>query len=147
MGLQTHESFDDNECDFVGLHFSGTDHQIRLSWRRIWRFKLGIEFLLDRGVATGHELQIIIGHITWAMLARRESLAILDACYAFARSGEMFHRLWKAVVRELRTVVYLLPLKIVEASITWSEKVYCTDSSDTRYGVMTRQINGDTVAH
>ena len=41
-GLQTHEHFDDTECDFVGLHFSGTDHTIRIAWRKVWRLKLGI---------------------------------------------------------------------------------------------------------
>ena len=68
-----------------------------MSWARVWRIRLAILHLLDKGVASGHDVQIIVGHITWAMLLRREALAILSAVYAFARLGSDPIRLWATV--------------------------------------------------
>ena len=45
---------------------------------------MAVKYVLDRGVASGHDIQVLVGHITWAMLLRREALAILSSVYAFA---------------------------------------------------------------
>ena len=42
--------------------------------------------LLARGRASGEFMQVILGHITWCCLLRREALSVLHAVYAFERA-------------------------------------------------------------
>ena len=65
--LDTHEAFEGSECDFVGLHFDGQRHRVRMKWDRVWRIRMAVKYILDRGVASGHDIQVLVGHITWAM--------------------------------------------------------------------------------
>ena len=115
---------------WMGFHFDGNAHQIRLSWTRVWRLRYAIEYVLKRGFASGHDIQVLLGHITWAVLLRREALSILSSCYAFARLGDGDVRLWASVSCELRQIVSLLPLFICDTGIVWSTKVFCTDSKE-----------------
>ena len=97
---------------------------------------MAVKYIPDRGVASGHDIQVLVGHITWAMLLRREALAILSSVYAFARLGTEPIRLWENVRCELRQVADLLPLFFCDTGIGWSEKVMCTDSCDFGFGVL-----------
>ena len=107
---------------------------------------MAVKYILDRGVASGHDIQVLVGHITWAMLLRREALAILSSVYAFARLGTELVRLWETVRCELRQVADLLPLFFCDTGIGWSEKVMCTDSCDSAFGVLKRTIDPEIVA-
>ncbi|CAK0857394.1 unnamed protein product, partial [Prorocentrum cordatum] len=40
--------------------------------KNLWRLRCGIEAVLRRGVCSGSALQVIMGHITWIALLRRE---------------------------------------------------------------------------
>ena len=63
-----------------------------------------VQYVLDSGVASGHDIQVLAGHITWAMLLRRKALAILSSVYVVARVGTEPVRIWETVRRELRQV-------------------------------------------
>ena len=63
-----------------------------------WRLRLGILHVLQVGKITGEQMERLIGHVTWAMMLRRESLAILGSVYAFIRvAWENPTPLWSAV--------------------------------------------------
>ena len=63
---------------------------------------------------------MLLGHITWAMLLRREALALLGSVYAFARQDAALPlRLWSSVRKELRWVASLLPLFATDTSLQW----------------------------
>eukprot|EP00959_Pyramimonas_sp_CCMP1952_P195104 4079823-Pyramimonas_sp.AAC.1 len=82
-GLVVHELEEGStDCAFLGMELSGG---IRSSIKRrnIWRLRLGIEELISRRCCSGAMLQVLVGHITWACLLKREALVALDACYAF----------------------------------------------------------------
>ena len=68
--LDTHEAFHDCECDFVGLAFDRRRgrHIVCLKWDRFRRLRFAIEYVLDRGAASGRDIQIPVGRITLAML-------------------------------------------------------------------------------
>ena len=36
-----------SNTDFVGLHFDGSSHEVRISWSRLWKIKLAIDFLFQ----------------------------------------------------------------------------------------------------
>eukprot|EP00959_Pyramimonas_sp_CCMP1952_P191535 4004940-Pyramimonas_sp.AAC.1 len=39
--------------------------------------------MLRRRRASGHPVRVVVGHLPWASMARREALGILNATYAF----------------------------------------------------------------
>ena len=145
-GYPVHETVEcDSELDFIGLHLDGSAHEVRLGWRRIWRMRLAIRFLLERGKCSGLQLERVIGHLTWAAMLRRESLSVLSSCYSFSRqlqSGTA--RLWPTVRRELRQFAALLPLLCAEIGLPWDSTAYCSDSSDTGYAVLSRDVGVST---
>ncbi|CAK0803320.1 unnamed protein product, partial [Prorocentrum cordatum] len=71
----------------LGWEFSDECPQVRASPRRVWRLRLGIEGLLERGFATGRDLEAIIGHFTFAARIRPEALCVFSAAYAFSQRG------------------------------------------------------------
>ena len=110
---------------------------VRPTPRRIWKIRLGIEELLRRGSATGKEMQVVIGHVSFCFLLRRELLSTLGAVYAFGRRAEGVKMvLWPAVRRELRWAVALLPLVYRRLDAGWHGRVMATDASPTGLGAV-----------
>ena len=84
LGLTVHEEEPARATgQFVGLHFNGESGFISISPKRIRNIKSAIDELLSQQFCTGRTLQLLAGHCTWAMMTRREGLAILNSCYAF----------------------------------------------------------------
>ena len=60
------------------------------------------EDLIRQKFATGKTIEILTGHITWAMMLRRESLSVLHRVYSFAREyRNTFCRIPPKVLHEL----------------------------------------------
>ena len=57
----THEAFEGSECDFVGLRFDRRHQRVRMKWERVWRICMAVQYVLDRGVAGGHDTQVLVG--------------------------------------------------------------------------------------
>ena len=57
---------------FAGLELDGVALTARVSWRRIWILYFGITYVLTLSELSGAQLECMLGHITWAMLVRRE---------------------------------------------------------------------------
>ena len=64
------------ECVFAGLDFDGVEHTARVSTKRGWRIALAIKHILRCKSVSGKALEHLIGHFTWAALARREVFRI-----------------------------------------------------------------------
>ncbi|CAE8644665.1 unnamed protein product [Polarella glacialis] len=121
-------------CDFVGLRFDGKLGTVRIKPDRIRKIRSAIQELLLRNQCSGAQLEGLIGHATWAILMRREGLALLNHSYAFiAAHSEQQVRLWPAVRRELRQVAALCV------------GVIASDSSPYGAGVCQRRLNPDFI--
>ena len=130
--LPCHDFIDEtNVCDFVGLHLDGARHETRVSWKRVWRLRLGIAHALSMPQLSGKEVEILVGHCTWIGLLRRESLSIFSSVYAFIKRFKKSRGVpWFSVRRELTQFSALLPLLVPEWDLEWSPQVVCTDSSE-----------------
>ena len=64
------------EQKFTGLTFSRDTGRIALSRERMWKIRLALMEVATRKVASGDELQTLLGHYCWAALLRRPLLSI-----------------------------------------------------------------------
>ena len=97
-GLIPGEIEETDEQVFVGLNFDRRSGRIAVKSERIWRLRLAGEELLRRGNATGEQMRRYLGHVTWAMLMRKECLCLVSAAYRFVSwSGPRRCQLWPAV--------------------------------------------------
>lgn len=147
LGLTVHEEESaSRQATFVGLHFNGDTGFIGLKPQRILKLQKAIRELLHRNFASGDLLQLILGHVTWAMMCRREGLSILKTCYAFVHHNMSKPcRLWPSVRFELDTIASLLPLFRSRVNVGWSKDVCASDSSPFGYGICHRQGQGDII--
>ena len=89
LGFTVHELETASTCTaFIGLETS--DGLIRVKRARLWKLRRAIECVLSRDCCSGALLEVLLGHATWLMLLRRESLSILHACYHFIQT--CYHR-------------------------------------------------------
>eukprot|EP00959_Pyramimonas_sp_CCMP1952_P007620 158985-Pyramimonas_sp.AAC.1 len=88
--------------------------------RNLWRLRHALDELLARSRVSGHFLRVIVGHITWSSLDRRERLSLLHATYAFIEAaGPSPFRLWESISQELEGVRNLLLLSCVDLQADW----------------------------
>ena len=135
------------EQEFIGLTMENNIGQIRISRKRMWRFKFAIDELRRRGRCSGAALQKLIGHLTYACILRREMLSLLSACYAFVEAFKTSAgKLWDSVDRELRWFASLLPLCFADSSRQWSSHVHCNDAPPAGYGVCASRCDPNIIA-
>ncbi|CAE7422123.1 unnamed protein product [Symbiodinium natans] len=146
-GLTVHELEEAKHSgDFVGLHFNGLGGFVSIKPSRIHKIKSAIDDLLHRQFCSGRVLQTILGHLTWASMGRRESLAILNSCYAFVhQKGEHSGRLWPSVRKELEWFSAVLPLLRMKINCGWSQDITASDSSPWGLGVCLRTLEKQEV--
>ena len=147
LGLTVHEEEEAQHTgQFVGLHFNGHTGFVSISPKRLRNIKVAIDELLQQQWCSGRTLQLLTGHITWAMMARREGLSILSSTYAFINQlGSQKGRLWPAVRKELGWVSSLLPLFRMRISCGWANDITASDSSTWGLGVCCRKLDKDVV--
>ncbi len=143
-GLSVHEEVAaDFESEFVGLHFNGHSGVVSIKPSRIRKLQRAIHELLERNFATGHLVQLLLGHITWALMCRREGLSLVNTGYAFVHKHyDVPTRLWPRLRTELSRIADLLPLFRVQINSGWSEDVTASDSSPYGYGICHRSLQG-----
>ncbi|CAK0856473.1 unnamed protein product, partial [Prorocentrum cordatum] len=113
VGLRVHTSEPAaDSCRFLGMELR-RGRWPAIKGRSVWKLRCAIEELLRRGRASGHLVRILVGHLTWAPMVRREALGLLDATCAFIVStGAEVQTLWPAVRTELWRSRCLLPLLV-----------------------------------
>ena len=137
LGLRIHEIAEPStSITFAGLEFDGSAHTIRVSTSRVWKLRLGIDHLLSCFRVHGKSLEIVMGHLTWAALSRREFLSIFNSVYKFiGEHQDCSGALWGSVREELFLARSLLPLLFSEFDLPWNPTLTCTDSCETGFGV------------
>ena len=131
-----------HNTSFVGLNFDGIKGTVSLKPGRIIKLQKAIRELVERNFCSGELMQLILGHITWALMTRREGLSILKSCYAFVHQNQSKAcRLWPSVRWELQTIAALLPLFKGRINVGWSDDLIASDSSPFGCGVCHRKIS------
>lgn len=133
--------------EFIGLFFNGEKGYVSVKPSRLLKLRAGVQDLLNRQFCTGHTVQLVLGHCTWAMMARRESLSLLHHSYSFCHQHfNQPTRIWPSVRQELHWIISILPLLRCKINNGWSCDVTASDSSPWGLGVCERKISTTTAA-
>ena len=148
QGMVVHEvTAASTDTTFAGVQFGDGGRRLAVKPERVWRLRAAIDEVLRRGRLSPRGLEVLLGHITWAMLLRREALALLGSVYAFARQVSALPlRLWASVRKELRWVASLLPLFATDTSIGWCQKITASDASLFGAGVCSARFPAHSVS-
>ncbi|CAK0900473.1 unnamed protein product, partial [Prorocentrum cordatum] len=115
---------------FTGLTFDQEAAAVSLSPSRLWRLRLGLRELADRGFCSGDEMLQVLGHCTWTALLRRGLLSIFSMSYKFADwAGPRRRRLWKGVAAELWAASALIAFAFCDAKRVVDPGVLVSDAS------------------
>ena len=145
-GLTVHEI---GECEPVtkvlGWQYE-PGHLFRPGRDRIWKIRMAVRQLLRQGCSSGHQLERLVGHMTFASLGKREMLSILGETYTFIRK---FHGqavpIWKSVRKELQTWEFLSPLIVQDLGSSWSTDLIAVDASEWGLGAVMREAKIEEV--
>ncbi|CAK0824569.1 unnamed protein product, partial [Prorocentrum cordatum] len=86
QGVTVHETEVTCECGVaLGIEVGGARGWARPTAKRFWRARDSIQEVLRRGVCSGHELEVPVGHVTFVALIRRGLLPILHGAYRFVK--------------------------------------------------------------
>eukprot|EP00971_Amphidinium_carterae_P305868 6078462-Amphidinium_carterae.1 len=135
--LELHdESNTTTEVDALGVSLSAEHGCVRVSTKKFFKVWNAIGQLLRKGTATGLQLQMLVGHMTFLGLIERSCLSILHAVYAFVlKNGEQKVRLWPSVIDELRAFRSVMVLLSADWKREWSSTVLASDASEYGWGV------------
>ena len=141
LGLQVHEQVSaTNDGEFIGLRLHRNHLSVKPS--RIWKVRFALMKLVNFRRVSGKVLEIIVGHITWIMLIRRESLSLLQDTYKFIHQHkDSFGDMPPTVRKELMNVSAILPLLRVCLTSQWDPRVHASDASSSGLGVCSRLID------
>lgn len=132
------------EC--VGMEINGQDLTCGLSAVKLQKLTRRTAALLQRRQASGVEMARLVGHWTWAFLARRPVFAVFNAVYRYVETaGCRVFQLWSGVERELRMAIALAPLLFSSLSARWFHRVLATDASEFGQGVVATQLSDRVV--
>ncbi len=137
--LPLHEIVDDvTLIDSIGFELDGIRKICRSSKDKRWRLRLGTQAFLRRTLVSGQQLEALLGHWTFGMLANRPSLSIFKSAYRFVRAHyRVPSKLWPSVPRELRNALGIQPLLYSCWSRSFSTTVTCSDACVTGYAAHT----------
>jgi len=147
-GLTTHDTeLHSNFGDVLGVELNSELKCTRLTAKRYWRLERGLGAALARRCLSGKDVEILVGHCTFAGLIFRQSLSIFHACYAYVQSaGEKKCVIWPSVRQELQSFKDILPLLESDWELPWNERVTATDSSGYGYGECVSDWGADEAA-
>ena len=136
LGIPIHEVSDaSTRGEFLGLELD--DGIFTIKKRRLWKLKYAIETILQRRRASGHILEVLVEHVTWALMLRRDGLSIIDHCYRFVKDHHnKCVPMPPGVLRELRHIRALLPLFRASVHSEWSGSTHASDASPFGLGVL-----------
>ena len=129
---------------FVGLHFNHGEVSIKPS--RLLKLRAAISGVLERRRLSGHALEVVLRHVTWALMVRREALAIIHHCYEHvSQHRESSGVLSTGCRAELWKLRALLPLLRFDVHASWHSEVMCSDASPFGIGVCSRRLPASQV--
>ena len=145
LGLVAHEMEPAaTTAEFVGLGLRNGVWSVRP--KRMWRLRRALQAVLARGFISGRALEVLVGHITWSALVKREGLAILDNVYTHIQAHYDTHGpLSSAVHTELFQIMSVLPLLRLHTCAAWHDRLTMSDASPFGIGVVDRQVEAEAI--
>ena len=135
-GLLVHEvNMASDRASFLGLELAG--NRLRVSAERAWRVRLALEFALKKRFISPAAMEVIVGHVVWLFMCRREMLSVLCHVYRHIKQEPRATALpmTDALAAELRDIVGLLPLCYTTLDADWSDTLHASDASPYGIGV------------
>ncbi|CAK0853843.1 unnamed protein product [Prorocentrum cordatum] len=115
---------------FTGLNFDFETGRISVSRGRVWRLRLALLEVAERGYCSGDDMLSLLGHYTWAAILRRCLLSVFHSAYRFARAaGPRRWRLWPEVATECRAAAALIAFAYLDTKLEVDPVVLATDAS------------------
>ena len=145
-GLTVHEieegqTEDNSVMKMLGWEIHGSG-RVAPAKDRLWRVRLAIREVLRRGVASGQQLERLVGHMTFISLCRREALSVLGEIYTFIRRHyQRVVQLWKSVRLELEKWDGIAPFIFSDLKRPWSNQLLAVDASEWGLGVTASHIS------
>ena len=129
-----------NGVECLGLWVHGTDMTTGVHPDKLHRLTLRTQSLINVGQCTGEDLARIVGHWSWAFLARRSAFSIFNAVYRFIEvAGKKRFDIWPTVARELTMAADLSILLFALLDAPWADTTVATDACMTGIGVTAAQ--------
>ena len=130
-GLTVHEETEpERRFAALGWAFNGRTGWFAGKGQRRWDLYLAFEAVLSGAPVTGRTLDSLVSGHTFLGLARRASLSIWFAAYAFIEMNFLeAPPLWESVRREIRWARDTLCLLERNLRVTWSPTVPVSDAS------------------
>ncbi|CAK0837954.1 unnamed protein product [Prorocentrum cordatum] len=131
-GLTVHEETGaSTDAVLVGLELR-RGRGLSVKRRNPRRLRAALDTVLRRGCYPSKMLEVLVGHITWACLSRRDLLRVLSAVHPYLAAGlPTTSRMWGSVRVELGLVVLAGP---------WHDIVWVSDASELGVGVAARPV-------
>jgi hypothetical protein len=146
-GLSTHDvQTAQNSTEMLGLKFDGVRHELRPTADRLQRAHDCISAILRRQRVRGDHLEVLIGHLTFIGLVRRDVLSIFHATYSFIHAAYSSSRpLWPSVRIELLCFQALLPLLHTSWNRRVANLVAASDASEDGGGITMTNLSDSAV--
>jgi hypothetical protein len=127
--------------ELLGLQFLGRDFLYGLRAGKLLDLIDRTQRVIATGFVSGIELASLVGHWTWAVLARRPVLAVFQSIYRYiAVAKHRLFTLWESVKLELRMVCALAPFLVADLRPPFFRRVLATDSSSFALGVCSSRV-------
>ena len=130
----------------IGVEVHGKLLTVGCHPEKVYKLIRRTKALIEHGKCTGHELSKLVGHWSWAALARRPVFSVFNAVYRYIEvAGVRMFDLWPSVARELRAMSALAPLLFTSLGATWYPRTIATDASEFGQGVVAARADVDVV--
>ncbi|CAK0831129.1 unnamed protein product, partial [Prorocentrum cordatum] len=121
---------DPEEHKFTVLNFDIETGRISASKGRIWKLRLALLEIAERGYCSGDDMLPLLGHYTWAAILRRCLLGVFHGARRFARAaGSRRWRLWPEVATECRVAAALIAFAYLGTKLEVDPAALATDAS------------------
>lgn len=138
IGLLTHEISEASlEDEALGVVIDGRNKMVSVSGKRRQEITHGVNWLLSKKRVCGREVEVIVGHLTFAFLVRRPLFAVFNTVYKFIKA--CYHvptALWTSVKEELSHARNLLCVCFSKLDLCWSPTVLCFDACPSGRGIV-----------
>ena len=129
-GLATHEVEVKVQASRLGVCWDGQRHCTALTDKRFWRVTQATRFALSWRALPGWMWELLLGHLTFCGLVRRDILSGLHAIYTFVRRHYTARvPLWKTAREEFTHYLSGLFFMRADWTLQWDRRVVCTDAS------------------
>lgn len=123
------------EC--IGVEFHGRRLTVGVSPQKLSALVVKTTRFLRRAKCTGLEMASLVGHWSWAFMARRGIFSVFNAVYRFIETaGRRVFGVWPTAAKELRTAIALVPLLFSSLQSGWFGEAIASDASESGMGVV-----------